>query len=89
MILRRNVEILWVINIFFLCDGQYVLRDNAKNSSGKDKSTYILVPKRDDQDFDKPVSSSSATGSEVVLEESGMTRRLKFNSLYKWHRCFC
>lgn len=50
----------------------YVLRDTAKNSSGKDKSTYILVPKRDDQDFDKPVSSSSATGSEVVLEESGV-----------------
>ncbi|KAK1552299.1 hypothetical protein Q3G72_014131 [Acer saccharum] len=49
----------------------YVLRDSAKNTSGKDKSTYILIPKRDDQQIvDKPVASVSATGSEVLEEES-------------------
>ncbi|KAK3184840.1 hypothetical protein Dsin_032126 [Dipteronia sinensis] len=48
----------------------YFLRDSAKNTSGKDKSTYILIPKRDDQQIvDKPVASVSATGSEVLEEE--------------------
>ncbi|KAK0589582.1 hypothetical protein LWI29_016027 [Acer saccharum] len=52
----------------------YVLRDSAKNTSGKDKSTYILIPKRDDQQIvDKPVASVSATGSEVLEEESGVS----------------
>ncbi|KAH9750844.1 smg4 upf3 domain-containing protein [Citrus sinensis] len=60
---------------------KYVLRDTAKNSSGKDKSTYILVPKRDDQDFDKPVSSSSATGSEVsCLPFNGFVSGVPANS---------
>ncbi|KAL5856751.1 hypothetical protein ACOSQ3_004209 [Xanthoceras sorbifolium] len=52
----------------------YVLRDSAKNTSGKDKSTYILVPKRDDKQIvDKPVASGSAIGSEVLEEESGVS----------------
>ncbi|KAJ9687622.1 hypothetical protein PVL29_016202 [Vitis rotundifolia] len=35
--------------MLLLSDEQYVLRDTAKNTSAKDKSTFILVPKRDDQ----------------------------------------
>ncbi|KAG8650319.1 regulator of nonsense transcripts UPF3 isoform X3 [Manihot esculenta] len=52
----------------------YVLRDSAKSTSGKDKSTYILVPKRDDQHLsDKVVASASASGTEVLEDESGVS----------------
>ena len=52
---------------------QYVLRDSLKNASGKDKSTYILVSKRDGQQLsDKPVSLASSVGTEISEEESGM-----------------
>ncbi|XP_044461885.1 regulator of nonsense transcripts UPF3-like [Mangifera indica] len=51
----------------------YVLRDSAKNSSGRDKSNYILISKRDDQQgLDKLVTSSSVTGSDVQ-EKSGIS----------------
>lgn len=51
----------------------YVLRENAKNTSGKDKSTYILVSKRDDhQSLDKSVTTAAASGTEVLEEESGV-----------------
>lgn len=60
-----------------LSDGQYVLRDGAKNTSVKDKSTYILVPKRDDEQLsDKSVTLAPATGTEVLEEESGMAEKL-------------
>jgi regulator of nonsense transcripts 3 len=60
-----------------LSDGQYVLRDGAKNMSAKDKSTYILVPKRDDEQLsDKSVTLAPATGTEVLEEESGMAEKL-------------
>ncbi|XP_044489621.1 regulator of nonsense transcripts UPF3-like isoform X2 [Mangifera indica] len=52
----------------------YVLRGSAKSISGKDKSNYILVPKRDDQQgLDKLVTSASATGSDIVEEENGIS----------------
>ncbi|XP_062176559.1 regulator of nonsense transcripts UPF3-like [Alnus glutinosa] len=52
----------------------YVLRDGAKNMSAKDKSTYILVPKRDDEQLsDKSVTLAPATGTEVLEEESGVS----------------
>ena len=44
-----------------------------KNASGKDKSTYILVSKRDDQQLsDKAVTLASSVGTEISEEESGM-----------------
>ncbi|KAH7865113.1 hypothetical protein Vadar_002409 [Vaccinium darrowii] len=47
----------------------YVLRDAAKSTSGKDKSTDTLDPKRDDhQNSDKSVVSAAAPGSEVSEE---------------------
>lgn len=50
----------------------YVLRDAAKNMSVKDKSTYILVPKRDDQQLsDKSVTLVPAAGNELLEEENG------------------
>ncbi|GMP63144.1 hypothetical protein CsSME_00024949 [Camellia sinensis var. sinensis] len=50
---------------------KYVLRDTAKNTSGKDKSTYILVPKRDDQQLsDKSAALAGASGTEVSEDES-------------------
>ncbi|KAF8404309.1 hypothetical protein HHK36_009192 [Tetracentron sinense] len=55
----------------------YVPRDGAKNTSGKDRSTYILVPRREDQQLsDKSVSVASATGTEVLEDESGMDGKL-------------
>ncbi|XP_048231525.1 regulator of nonsense transcripts UPF3 isoform X2 [Ricinus communis] len=52
----------------------YVLRDSAKSTSGKDKSTYLLVPKRDDQQFsDKSTPFASASGTEVLEDESGVS----------------
>ncbi|XP_024964512.1 regulator of nonsense transcripts UPF3-like isoform X2 [Cynara cardunculus var. scolymus] len=47
----------------------YVPRDTGKGRSGKEKSTYIQVQKRDDQSLsEKSVGSYAASGS-VVLEE--------------------
>ncbi|XP_008218705.1 PREDICTED: regulator of nonsense transcripts UPF3-like [Prunus mume] len=52
----------------------YVLRDTRKNTSAKDKSTYILVPKRDDQQpSEKSVTLASAAGTHVLEEESGVS----------------
>ena len=51
----------------------YVLRDAAKNTSAKDKSTFSLVPKRDDQLLsDKSVNLAAGGGAEALEEESGM-----------------
>ncbi|XP_043704728.1 regulator of nonsense transcripts UPF3-like [Telopea speciosissima] len=50
----------------------YVLRESAKSSSGKDKSKYILVPRREDQQLaEKSASAATATGTEVLEDESG------------------
>ncbi|CAK9158481.1 unnamed protein product [Ilex paraguariensis] len=49
----------------------YVLRDTAKSTSGQDKSTYVLVSKRDDQQLsDKSVPTIAASGAEMLEEES-------------------
>ena len=59
--------------MLLLSDEQYVLRDTAKNTSAKDKSTFILVPKRDDQLLsDKSVNLAAGGGAEALEEESGM-----------------
>ncbi|TYG81314.1 hypothetical protein ES288_D02G289500v1 [Gossypium darwinii] len=48
----------------------YVLRDSLKNASGKDKSTYILVSRRDEQQLsNRPVILASSVGTEVSEEE--------------------
>ncbi|KAL6964456.1 hypothetical protein U1Q18_035509 [Sarracenia purpurea var. burkii] len=50
----------------------YVLRDAAKSTRVKDKSTYMLVPKRDDQQLsDKSFISAAASGTEISEEEIG------------------
>ncbi|KAA8545457.1 hypothetical protein F0562_020241 [Nyssa sinensis] len=51
----------------------YVLRDTAKSTSGKNKSTNILVPKRDDQPFSESVTFAAASGTEVLEEEHGVS----------------
>ena len=52
----------------------YVLRDAAKNTSAKDKSTFSLVPKRDDQLLsDKSVNLAAGGGAEELKEESGVS----------------
>ncbi|KAF8411964.1 hypothetical protein HHK36_004522 [Tetracentron sinense] len=49
----------------------YVLRDSAKNTSGKDKSTYILMPRREDHQLsDESVAVAAAIGTEVLEDES-------------------
>ncbi|KHF99965.1 Peptidyl-prolyl cis-trans isomerase PASTICCINO1 -like protein [Gossypium arboreum] len=54
---------------------EYVLSDSLKNASGKDKSTYILVSRRDEHQLpNKPVILASSVGTEVSEEESGATR---------------
>ena len=53
----------------------YVLRDTAKNTSAKDKSTFILVPKQDDQLLsDKSINLATRGGTEALEEESGSCR---------------
>ncbi|KAJ9557434.1 hypothetical protein OSB04_012048 [Centaurea solstitialis] len=50
----------------------YVPRDSGKGRSGKEKSTYIQVQKRDDQSLsEKSVGSYAASGSVVVEEGRG------------------
>ncbi|KAL6968848.1 hypothetical protein U1Q18_050115 [Sarracenia purpurea var. burkii] len=54
----------------------YVLRDAAKSTRVKDKSTYMLVPKRDDQQLsDKSFISAAASGTEISEEEIGVRPR--------------
>ncbi|MBA0833718.1 hypothetical protein Goarm_006142, partial [Gossypium armourianum] len=51
----------------------YVLRDSLKNASGKDKSAYILVSKRDDKPLsDKHATLATPVGTQISEEESGM-----------------
>lgn len=50
-----------------------MLRDSSKGTSGKDKSAYVLVPKRESQLLsDKSVASPATPGSDALEEESGM-----------------
>ncbi|CAA2968204.1 regulator of nonsense transcripts UPF3-like [Olea europaea subsp. europaea] len=49
----------------------YVSRDNSKAVSGKDKSTYILVKRDDQQLSDKSVILTSASGTAALEEETG------------------
>ncbi|KAJ6696516.1 REGULATOR OF NONSENSE-MEDIATED DECAY UPF3-RELATED [Salix koriyanagi] len=51
----------------------YVLRDTAKGTSGKEKSTYAQVPKRDHQQLSKAVSLGSGSGTEVLEEETAVS----------------
>ena len=55
---------------------QYVLRDTAKNTSAKDKSAFILVPKRDDLLSDKAVTLAAVGGADTLEEEIGMAGKL-------------
>lgn len=51
----------------------YVLRDTGKTTTVKDRSAYVLAPKRDDQHLtNKSVVSSSASKTEQSEDESGM-----------------
>ncbi|KAI3445571.1 hypothetical protein Pfo_002236 [Paulownia fortunei] len=52
----------------------YVLRDSSKIVSSKDKSTYLLVHKQDDQQvMDKSANSAAASRNEALEGESGST----------------
>ncbi|XP_050158283.1 regulator of nonsense transcripts UPF3-like isoform X1 [Malus sylvestris] len=52
----------------------YVVRDVRKNTSAKDKSTYTLVPKRNDQQpSEKSSILASPVGTQLVEEESGVS----------------
>lgn len=69
LITRQRKLIL--IALFVL---QYVLRDSGKNTSGKEKPTYILVPRRENQQLsDKSNSVAAAAGPELE-DEIGMSR---------------
>ncbi|KAJ8755607.1 hypothetical protein K2173_022202 [Erythroxylum novogranatense] len=50
----------------------YVLRESAKNTGGKEKSAYIRLARRDDQQLvDRTVTLTSVPGSEALEEETG------------------
>ncbi|XP_072969731.1 regulator of nonsense transcripts UPF3-like isoform X6 [Typha angustifolia] len=49
----------------------YVLRDNVKSGSGNDKSTYLLVSRKDGhQLLNRPVAVTSAGGTEALENET-------------------
>ncbi|XP_010910195.2 regulator of nonsense transcripts UPF3 isoform X1 [Elaeis guineensis] len=51
----------------------YVLRDSRRNISGKDKPTYILVSRKDDQQLlDKSIAVASASSIEALEEAKGV-----------------
>lgn len=54
-----------------LSDLQYVVRDIAKSTVGKDKSTYIMVPKPDDKQISEKSVSVAASGTDVLEAENG------------------
>lgn len=50
-----------------------MLRDGTKNGGAKDKPTYILVSRREDQQLpDKLIAAASASGTEALEDEFGM-----------------
>ncbi|GMY05025.1 regulator of nonsense transcripts UPF3-like isoform X2 [Fagus crenata] len=52
----------------------YVLRDATKNMSVKDKPTYLLAPKREDQQLsEKSATLVPAAENEVLEEENGVS----------------
>ncbi|XP_068653302.1 regulator of nonsense transcripts UPF3-like isoform X2 [Aristolochia californica] len=53
----------------------YVLRDTTKNSNSKEKSPYLLVPKREEQLSEKAISAggSETTEAETALPLDGST----------------
>ncbi|KAK1374217.1 Regulator of nonsense transcripts like [Heracleum sosnowskyi] len=51
---------------------KYIIRDTAKSSSGKEKSAYIMVPKRNDQQIPDKVIAVAASGTEILGEASGV-----------------
>ncbi|KAJ6394920.1 hypothetical protein OIU77_024020 [Salix suchowensis] len=51
----------------------YVLRDTAKGTSGKDKSTYLQGSKRDDQQLLNAVTLGSGSGTAVLEDENGVS----------------
>ncbi|KAL2536966.1 Regulator of nonsense transcripts UPF3 [Forsythia ovata] len=51
----------------------YVSRDSSKAVSGKDKSTYILVKREDQQLSEKSAILTAATGTAALEEESGVS----------------
>ncbi|CAI9101532.1 OLC1v1038875C1 [Oldenlandia corymbosa var. corymbosa] len=55
----------------------YVLRDSSKGVSGKDKSAYVLVPKRDDQLLSDKSTSAATHGSGPGEEENGNSGKKK------------
>ncbi|KAK9095907.1 hypothetical protein Sjap_021404 [Stephania japonica] len=49
----------------------YVLRDSGKNSGSKDKATYVLVPRREDQQLsDRSIATASRAGHEKLDDNS-------------------
>lgn len=58
------------MNFVSFCS-QYIIRDPMKSISGKEKSAYILVPKRSDQQISDKAILVAAYGTEIIGEESG------------------
>lgn len=52
-------------------DGQYVARDPGKSSTIKDKSSYTLVPKQDDQHLPNKASNMASSDGNQTLDENG------------------
>ncbi|KAL8114780.1 hypothetical protein AgCh_021585 [Apium graveolens] len=51
---------------------KYILRDTMKSSRGKEKSAYIMVPKRNDQQISDKVITVATSGTEILGEASGV-----------------
>lgn len=73
---------------------QYVVRDSAKSATGKDKTTYVVVPKHGDQHLsDRTTTTSSADGNPAFEDESGTVEIgvPKFHEiiLIFWYIMFC
>lgn len=51
---------------------QYVLRDSSKSVGSKDKTTYLLVPKKDDRQLtDKSASLAAVSETDPLEGETG------------------
>lgn len=56
---------------FFFYGEQYVARDPGKNSTVKDKSTYILVPRQGDQHLSNKSSNIASSDGNPTFDENG------------------
>lgn len=80
--LVNNLCLLYFLSEDFVLYIQYILKDSVKNTNRRDKSNFILVPRREDQ-------SATSSGIGVSDVGTGMSIYLSMWSATSFKLSFC